>query len=144
MSARANACNDGFGDEGTTKHARVFLEHVDVSQDCLSNQPSSTSIEDVLDPEACGMRVSSLNPDDAHAAETTGRLLLEQLPCDQESSPGVEGDKGGFLNDVHRIIEVEQEPLNMRDEILLDLGVDDEVLCRGKIGTATNDASMLW
>lgn len=129
MNARASACNDGFSDEGTTKHARVFLEHVDVSQNCLSNQASSTSIEDVLDPESSGMRVSSLNSDDAHAAETTGRLLLKQLPCYQESSPGVKGDKGGFLNDIHRIVEVEQKPLDMRDEILLDLGVDDEVLC---------------
>jgi hypothetical protein len=143
MNARASACNEGFGDEGTTKHARVFLEHVDVSQDCLSNQPFSTSIEDLLDPEASGMRVSSLNSDDAHAAETTGRLLLKQLPCDQESSPGVEGDKGGFLNDIHRIVEVEQKPLDMWDEILLDLWVDDEVLCRGEVGTVRNDANTL-
>ena len=93
MNARGSACNDGVSDEGTTKYARVFLEHVDVSQDCLSNQPLSTSTEDVLDPESSGMRVSSLNPDDAHAAESAGRLLLKQLPGDQESSPGVERDQ---------------------------------------------------
>jgi hypothetical protein len=45
------------------------------------------------------------------------------------------------LNDVHRIVEVEQKPLDMRDEILLDLWVDDEVLCRGEVGTVRNDAN---
>lgn len=89
------------------------------------------------------MRVSSLNPDHAHAAVTAGRLLLKQLPGDQESSPGVEGDKGGFLNNIHRIVEVEQEPFDMRDEVLLDLGVDDEVLCRGQVGAVRDDVNML-